>query len=46
MPKVKLTAAFVQKVACPPNLAKIDDFDSKLVGFMPEVRCSSKKPYW
>ncbi len=29
MPKVKLTPAFVRKVACPPNLAKVDFFENQ-----------------
>ena len=46
MAVVQLTAAFVRKIQCPPDLKKIDFFDRGMQGFMLEVRASGGKTYY
>lgn len=46
MPVARLSPAFVRNVQCPPELRKIDYFDTMTRGFMLEVRSSGGKTYY
>jgi integrase len=46
MPKTLLNFHFVRRVTCPPGKRKVDFFDSRLPGFMLEVRASGGKTYY
>jgi integrase len=46
MPVVRLSPTFVRNVQCPPELRKIDYFDTMTRGFMLEARASGGKTYY
>jgi hypothetical protein len=46
MPKILLSFHFIRRVTCPPSKRKVDFFDSRLPGFMLEVRASGGKTYY
>src|SRR5262249_29992103 len=46
MPVVRLSPTFVRNVQCPPELKKIDYFDTMARGFMLEVRSSGGKTFY
>jgi integrase len=46
MPVVRLSPAFVRNVRCPPELKKIDYFDTMTRGFVLEVRSSGGKTFY
>jgi integrase len=46
MPVVRLSPTFVRTVQCPPEVKKIDYFDTMTRGFMLEVRSSGGKTFY
>jgi integrase len=46
MPKISLSLHFIRRVTCPEGKRKVDFFDSRLPGFMLEVRASGGKTYY
>jgi integrase len=46
MPKVALTPALIRSAICPSDQAKVDLFDTKLIGLLLEVRASGRKTYY
>lgn len=46
MPKATLSAAFVTAAPCPAGKAKVDYYDTKITGFVLEVRSSGGRTYY
>src|SRR3954452_7447079 len=46
MPTARLSTSFVRNASCSPNRRKVDYFDTKLPGFLLEVRQTGGKTYY